>query len=159
MCKLAFAFYSLGMRMFSLRMCDFYNLCVVVKPTTSSGCTFLCEPFCCLCGIIHLNADFKVVYAFTFFLYRSLHLHMRMFFDALVSSIITQPSHCTLSCCFAQALRVLPHHSVACKSALSCFVIRRCVSKWFMHFFLYVWVITKLTSPLHSTLMRVSPLL
>jgi hypothetical protein len=138
MCKLAFAFYYLCMRIFSLRRWDIYNLCVVVKFTTSSGCTFLCEPFWCLRGVIHLNVDFKAVHAFTFFLYRCLHLHIRMFFDALVSSIITQPSHCTLSCCFAQALRVFPHHSAACKIALSCFVIRRCVYKWFMRCFLYV---------------------
>ena len=130
MCKLAFAFFGLCMRMFFLRMCDFLNLCVVVKNPTSSGCTFLCAPFCCLRGIFHLNADFKAVYAFTFFHYRSLHFHMRMFFDACVIAIITQPSHCTVRCCFAKGLRV----------------------------FFYVWVISKITSSLHYTLMRVSTL-
>jgi hypothetical protein len=129
-CELAFSFYSLCMRMFSLRRWDFYNLCVVVKSTTSSGCTFLCQPFCCLRGIFHLNVDFKAVYAFTLFHYRSLHYHMRMFFDACVIPIITQASHCTFRCCFAKGLRV----------------------------FLYVWVITKITSSLHYTLMRVSTL-
>ncbi len=158
MWKLAFAFFFLCIRMFSLRRCDIFYLCVVVKSTASSGCTFLRESFLCLRGIFHLNADFKAVYAFTFFLYCSLHLHMRMFFDALVSSIITQPSHYTLRCCFAMESRVFPHHNAACKTALSCFFIRRCVYNWYMRLFLYVWVTTKLTYPLHSTLMRVSTL-